>query len=373
MDNNTNKTPFYNQHVTNKGKMVPFAGVSMPLHYEMGIIKEHEWVRTRAGIFDVSHMGQAVIKGADAAKVMSYLTPSDFEKIALWQCKYTVLTNENGGIKDDFIAIRTGEDSFHLVFNASMYEADLKWVQNHLTGDASITPLSPQSPLIALQGPYAEEVLAELMPNNVDISALGFMRGIETRLMGADVLITRTGYTGEDGFELSVSADSTTANHIWLALAQHEAVKPIGLGARDSLRLEAGFPLYGNDLTEDTTPIQAGLGWVVSKNHSGFMGEETIRAHQQDGVERKRFGVLITEKGVAREGTKLFSPDGHEIGVLTSGGFSPSTKQSIGHGYLDVAYCAADKIILAEVRNRRLRARTHELNFINQRDFKPSA
>lgn len=353
--------------------MVPFAGVEMPLHYKLGIIKEHEWVRTRAGLFDVSHMGQCIVSGQGSAGFLSRITPADFTKLAIWQCKYTVFLNEDGGIVDDLIVTRLADDKFHLVLNAARNDHDLIWMKNHLTDDASIQPLPSRTPLIALQGPYAEEALIATLNPDAHIAELSFMRGLKTTLMGAEVLITRTGYTGEDGFEISIQGDETTARHIWLAICGHDNVKPVGLGARDSLRLEAGFPLYGHDIDETTTPIEASLGWIVGKTHTGFLGEDKIRAQQKNGPERKRIGVKITEKGVAREGSKLFSADGHEIGALTSGGFSPTTKMSIGQGYVKASHTAFDKIILAQVRNRRLRARTHGLNFINPRDLKPGA
>ena len=373
MENETIKTCFYQQHETAGAKFIPFAGVQMPLQYPRGVLKEHEWVRTRAGLFDVSHMGQALLKGADAAKNLSRLTPGNFIKLPELKCKYTVLTNEEGGIIDDLIVTRLDENTFYLVFNAARIEQDTAWIHAHLQGDAVLENMPAQMPLIALQGPYAEDILVEVFSPHAHIREMGYMSGIKTHLMGAEVLITRTGYTGEDGFELSIKADKTTAQHIWLALVGHEDVWPIGLAARDSLRLEVGFPLYGHDLDETTTPIEAGLDWIVSKNHSGFIGAEKILTQQKQGAGKKRVGILLNEKGIAREGSKLFTGDGHEIGYLTSGGFSPTTKQSIGQGYVKAEAIQKDKIILVEVRNRRLRGRLHGLNFIHPRDAKPSA
>lgn len=366
-------TSFYHQHQSQGARFVDFAGVQMPIQYDTGILKEHEWVRTRAGIFDVSHMGQALIKGEGAAAILSRLTPSDFSKIPVWKCKYTLLLNEQGGIEDDLIVTRLAEDTFHLVVNASRTEHDLNYIKNHLTKDTELAPFAPRTPLIALQGPYAEDILVEALSPRDDVRMLGFMMGLKTKLMGADVLITRTGYTGEDGFEISIQGDDTTAQHIWLALSDDENVKPIGLGARDSLRLEAGFPLYGNDLDTTTTPVEAGLGWVVSKKHTGYLGEEVIRQQLENGPPRKRIGIALSERGIAREGTKLFSADGHEIGTMTSGGFCPSIKQAIGQAYVTPEYGVPEKVVLAEVRNRRLRARTHRLNFIGQHKQNPGA
>ncbi len=367
------KTPFYDGHVEDHAKIVPFAGFMMPLNYADGIIREHEWVRTRAGLFDVSHMGQCFLEGADAAKNLSRLTPTSFKKTDNGRSRYTVLTNHEGGVVDDLIITRINENLFYLVINASCREKDIAWINDNLEGDAVLTPLKAGTPLLAIQGPCAEQALKEALLPNTNLEGLLYMHGMPARIMGIDVFITRTGYTGEDGFEISIPNNDDKSMSIWRTLVQHEDIRPIGLGARDSLRLEMGFPLYGHDMDTTTSPIEADIKWVVNRKNEGFIGHNRIKKELTEGVERKRIGVKITEKGVAREGAKLLSPDGHTIGILTSGGFSPSTKQSIGQGYVESAFAEAGKIILVEVRNRRLRAVTHELNFINPRPIKPSA
>lgn len=378
-DNNTStqatelKTPFYNCHVEEGAKMVPFAGFMMPIQYADGIMREHEWVRTRAGLFDVSHMGQCILKGKDAAANISRLTPSSFHKTADGRCRYTVLTNEKGGIIDDLIVTRLSEDTFYLVINAACRDKDLAWIKQNLTGDVTLEEYPQGTPLIALQGPYAEQVLSEVLFHKTDLSSLPYMHSMPVKVMGEEALITRSGYTGEDGFELSLPIPTDKAQQVWRTLIQHADVKPIGLGARDSLRLEMGFPLYGHDLDETTSPVEADISWVINKKNTGFMGEGRIREELQNGAEKKRIGIKLTEKGVAREGATLLSPDGKVIGTMTSGGFSPSTKQAIGQGYVDTAYAEPGKTVLVEVRNRRLRAATHELNFVNPRTLKPGA
>ena len=369
----TLKTPFYNCHVEEGAKMVPFAGFMMPIQYEDGIMREHEWVRTRAGLFDVSHMGQCILSGKDAAENISRLTPSSFRKTVDGRCRYTVLTNKDGGIIDDLIVTRIDEETFYLVINAACRDKDLEWIKSNLKGDVTLDVYPQGSPLIALQGPYAEDILKEVLFNHTDISGLPYMHAMKARVMGEEIMITRSGYTGEDGFELSLSMDHDKAKQVWRALVQHADVKPIGLGARDSLRLEMGFPLYGHDLDDTTSPVEADISWVINKKNTGYFGEDRIRKELENGAQKKRIGIKLTEKGVAREGSTLLSPDGQIIGTLTSGGFSPTTKQSIGQGYVEANYAEPGKTVLVEVRNRRLRATTHELNFVNPRTLKPGA
>jgi len=369
----TRKTPFYCCHVEEGAKMVPFAGYMMPIQYEDGIMREHEWVRTRAGLFDVSHMGQCLLKGKDAAANISRLTPSSFRKTIDGRCRYTVLTNKDGGIIDDLIVTRIDEETFYLVINAACRDKDIAWIKDNLEGDVTLEEYPEGSALIALQGPYAVEVLKELLFHKTDIENLTYMHAMPARLMGEDIMITRSGYTGEDGFELSLPMAHDKVQQIWRTLVQHADVKPIGLGARNSLRLEMGFPLYGHDLDDKTSPVEADIAWVINKKNTGFFGEDRIRKELENGAQKKRIGIKLTEKGVAREGSTLLSPDGKVIGTLTSGGFSPSTKQAIGQGYVDTDYAVPGKTVLVEVRNRRLRAATHELNFINPRTLKPGA
>lgn len=359
-------TPLHAEHEKLGAKMCPFAGYSMPVHYKDGILKEHQWVRAHAGIFDVSHMGQATLTGKGVDALLSTLTPSDFTTLAVGKARYSVLTNEQGGIIDDLIAVRTAEDAFFIVFNAGCKEKDMAWVTEHLGADHRLTLLDDIA-LIAIQGPEAEAVLAEFIEQ--DIAALGYMHAgmytlkpLPPQVVNTEVFVSRTGYTGEDGFEVSLPA--SLAPLFWARLLEDERVKPIGLGARDSLRLEAGYPLYGHDLTDETSPVEAGIGWVVSKGHDGFTGAERILKEKAQGATRKRVGVRLTGKGVMREGDTVLSEDGKPLGTLTSGGFAPSLQCAVGMAYVPGNDNAPGDKVTVEVRGRKLPAELVSMPFI---------
>lgn len=354
-------TPLHASHLAANAKMCAFAGYDMPIQYPTGVIVEHDWVRQNAGLFDVSHMGQAIIKGKGAAQLLSTLTPSSFLAAKQGKAKYTVLTNPQGGIIDDFIATRLSEDSFFLVINAACKDKDLAWIKSKLTADTTLEVLENRA-LIALQGPKAEGVLVELL-NNPSLEDLPYMSLQEGALRDdTPIFVSRLGYTGEDGFELSIPNDKVAT--VWDALLDYPEVKPIGLAARDSLRLEMGYPLYGHDLTEETSPIEANLSWVVSKNHDRFIGSERILKEKVQGVLQKRVGIKLVDKGIAREGSPLYAKDGSAIGTLTSGGFSPSLKASIGQAYVQTAYAEPEKEVFVEVRGKKILAITQPLSFI---------
>lgn len=354
------KTPLYDAHVIMGGKMVEFAGYAMPVQYPMGLAKEHLWVRSHAGIFDVSHMGQFILEGEGAAAFVSFITPSPFEKTPIGNAKYTVLPNAEGGIIDDLIITRMAEDKFFLVFNASRKEVDAAWMRENMPDSLTLTEL-PNKALIALQGQAAEAVLVELVQE--DLSVQDYMTMQVGHLKdGSEIFISRLGYTGEDGFEISIDADKAT--DFWNALAVHDEVEPAGLGARDTLRLEMGYPLYGHDLTEETSPIEANIAWVVSKKNEKFMGAQRILAERADGAQQKRVGVKLLDKGIARENTPIVNKAGESIGTLTSGGFSPSLNIAIGQGYLQADYTAEGTKIFLEVRGRKLAAEVTGLSFV---------
>ncbi len=341
-------------------KMCPFAGYDMPIQYPLGILQEHHWVREKAGIFDVSHMGQVMLEGAGSAALLSQLTPSNIAALPVGKCQYTVLTNEQGGIIDDLIISRLGEEAFFIVVNAARKDVDLPWMQKHLQGQ-TLNYWDGQA-LIALQGPMAEAVLKPLVQVG-DIAALTFMHIGRFTLEGVgETLVSRTGYTGEDGFEISVPAEKAEA--FWHRLLSHEAVEAIGLGARDSLRLEMGFPLYGHDLDESTSPVEAGIGWVVSKDHSGFYGHARILREKAEGVSRKRIGLVLEERGVIREGAPVTLADGTEVGVLCSGGFAPTLKNAIGMAYLPTEVLDKNPDLRINLRGKLLQARVVKYPFI---------
>ena len=353
------KTPLYQEHTSLGAKICAFAGYDMPIQYALGVTKEHEWVRTQAGLFDVSHMGQAIVTGAKAAEFFSHITPSSFLKTPHSMAKYTVLTNDQGGIIDDLIITRMNDDTFFVVFNAGRKAVDIAWMQQNLPNGVSFESM-PDHALLALQGPKAESVLTALLPD-VAVAELGYMRMMEASWNGAAIFVSRLGYTGEDGFEISIAADQAAA--LWNALLADDAVEAIGLAARDSLRLEMGYPLYGHDLNEETTPIEADIAWIIGKEHESFIGADVIVSQRQSGPDKKRVGVKLVEKGIAREGAVIYSGE-QPIGTLTSGGFSPSLKIGIGQGYVDNQFANEGQAVQVEVRGRRIAAEIHNLAFM---------
>lgn len=347
------KTSLYEEHLKSNATIVEFAGYSMPVKY-IDMIDEHLWVRKSCGIFDVSHMGQAIFEGKNLNEIFSKLTPSNFEKVKESVCKYTVLTNENGGIIDDLIITKITEERFFIVWNASRKHINIAHVLKHFP-DVKHQILEDRS-LIAIQGPEAFSVMSSIFPSAPEIN---YMRGIEVtnHPKYGHIFITRTGYTGEKGFEVSVK--STLAPQLWNELLSNSKVKPIGLGARDSLRLEAGYPLYGNDLNETTTPVQASLSWVISKNHTNFIGAQKILSGD---VTTKRVGILLEDKGVLRAGYEIF--DGSQkIGTLTSGGYSPVLQKSIGQAYLP-ASLENGRVVNVIMRGKSFVAKIHDISFI---------
>ncbi len=340
-------------HRDQGAKMVEFAGYDMPVQYPDGMLKEHEWTRSgNVGIFDVSHMGQFIAEGAEVVKFLSYITPTDFSLSTPALAKYTVLTNPEGGIIDDLIITKITDTKFFIVLNAGCKEKDAAWIRKNLPAGISFTELADRS-LIAVQGEKAEAVLNRFLASG-NLAELPYMNlGTYQFKNGEEVFIGRTGYTGEDGFEVSIK--NSAAAKFWLEMSAMSEVKPIGLGARDSLRLEMGYPLYGHDLDDTTSPIEAALGWVVSKSNTSFIGSTRVLKEKAEGVKRKRIGVKLLDRGIAREGTEI-KKDGKKIGVLSSGGFSPNLKVSIGQGYFDPAIVKVGDEVHAVVRDREIPA-----------------
>jgi len=333
-DTPVKKTIFYDYHLGAGGKMVPFAGYLMPVQYSAGIKQEHLHSRDNAGLFDVSHMGQVIVKGEGAALALEKLMPVDLEALAINQQTYATLTNEQGGVLDDLIVTRWAEDTFFLVVNAGCKHEDIAHIRNHL-GDFDITYLGDRG-LLALQGLKAKEVMAELSP---EASKLVFMHGCHSSIDGIDCYITRSGYTGEDGFEISV--DPQDALKLADKLLSYESVNWIGLGARDSLRLEAGLCLYGHDMDQQTTPVEAGIIWSISKSRraggnkeGGFLGAEVILEQIANGAAKKRVGFLVDGRAPVREGAEIVDEQGNVIGAITSGGFGPTLQAPIAMGYV---------------------------------------
>lgn len=350
------KTPLHAKHLALKAKMAEFAGYDMPIQYETGVMTEHNWTREKAGLFDVSHMGQILVEGGGATAFWEKLTPSSISKLAPAVAKYTVLTNEQGGIIDDLIVTRlTQEEKFFAVINAGCKEKDLAWLQMNLPDGVRLFHLEDRA-LLALQGPLAEKVLREAL--GIDAANLGYMRIMDA----APFFVSRLGYTGEDGFEISIPQKD--AADVWDKLAQHLDVKPVGLATRDSLRLEMGYPLYGHDINVDTSPLEADLGWIMGRDRAGYIGEKTIRQHVENGVPRLRVGIKLTDKGVAREGAEIFTVGGQKLGDLTSGGHSPTLNASIGQGYIDPGLAKIGDEILVRVRGRDIKGVIARLPFV---------
>jgi aminomethyltransferase len=332
------RTPLYDLHRELGARLVPFAGYEMPVQYPTGILAEHAQTRTAAGLFDVSHMGQVRLTakpGQNAAKAIEALVPGDITGLQPGQQRYTQLTNDDGGILDDLMITSTG-DHLLMVFNAACKEADLAHVQKHLAATCEVEPMFSRG-LLALQGPQASQVLARLAPQ---VASMKFMTGAFFVIDGARCYITRSGYTGGDGFEISTPADATDA--IARQLLGQPEVKPIGLGARDSLRLEAGLCLYGHDIDTTTTPIEAGLLWSIGKEsraQGGFPGAAVIQKQIAEGAPRKRVGLLPEGKAIAREGAEI-AIGAKTVGKVTSGGFAPTLGRAIAMGYIERAHSA---------------------------------
>jgi aminomethyltransferase len=365
------RTPLHALHVASGGKMVPFAGYDMPVQYATGVLREHLHARQAAGLFDVSHMGQIALrpksgKVGDAALALERLVPQDILAVAPGRQRYAQFSNDTGGLLDDLMVANFGDHLF-LVVNAACKAEDEAHLRAHLSDSCIIEPL-PDRALIALQGPKAESVLAKLCP---DASAMRFMDSGPRSVGGIDCFVSRSGYTGEDGFEISVPADQ--AERLAKALLADGEVLPIGLGARDSLRLEAGLCLYGHDIDTTTTPVEGALEWSIQKSRrnggaraGGFSGADKILAQLANGAPRRRVGLRPEGRAPVREGAALFADETstEQIGAVTSGGFGPSLNAPVAMGYLPSSLAAAGGLVFAELRGARLPLRIAAMPFV---------
>ncbi len=364
------RTPLYALHVELGAKMVPFGGYEMPLNYPAGIIAEHKHTRSQASLFDVSHMGQALLSHADeVSAIMERLVPGDIAGLKPGRMRYTQLTNADGGIIDDLMVSKVGEmggrDWLYLVVNAARKAADYAHVNAQLPEDAQLEPLDAQA-LLALQGPAAAQALARHLP---DIEAMKFMsfRAFDDTPFGK-VWVSRAGYTGEDGFEISLAADQAEA--FARALLADETVKPAGLGARDTLRLEAGLCLYGHDIDETTSPVEAGLAWSIGKRRrveGGFPGADRILGELRDGPSRLRVGMTPEGRATPREGAEIFDAEGGRIGAVTSGAFSPTLGHPIAMGYVAADLAAAGTPVTFQIRGKPHPGHVASLPFVAHR------
>src|SRR3954452_13741421 len=365
------RTPLHGLHVSLGGKMVPFAGYDMPVQYPAGVLKEHLHTRNQAGLFDVSHMGQIALlpksgKVEDAARALERLVPQDIMAIAPGRQRYAQFTNADGGILDDLMVANFGDHLFLLV-NAACKDQDEAHLRENLSGDCIINSLADRA-LIALQGPKAESALAKLC---AEAPSMKFMDAGPRKVHGIDCFVSRSGYTGEDGFEISVPASD--ADRLAKALLDNPDVLPIGLGARDSLRLEAGLCLYGHDIDTTTTPVEAALEWSVQKSRrtggaraGGFPGAEKILSHFDNGAARRRVDLRTEGRAPVREGALLFADAGagEPIGKVTSGGFGPSLNAPVAMGYVPTGLSALGTKLFAEVRGQRLPLQVAAMPFV---------
>ncbi len=356
------RTPLYAQHRQLGARLVEFGGWEMPVQYT-SILDEHRTVRTRAGLFDVSHMGEFGVRGADAQAFLHQLVPNDVSRLALHQALYTQLCLPTGGVVDDLLVYRLAENEYMLVVNAGNIAKDFSWVQEHSQGfSVELTNISDQTGLLALQGPLAETILQPL--TTVDLSAIAYYHCSPGLVAGvSNCLISRTGYTGEAGFELYCSAEDAT--NLWTALlaaGQTHGLLPAGLGARDTLRLEAAYCLYEHELTEEINPLEAGLGWTVKLARGDFIGREALLQAKAAGLARKLIGVEMVERGVCRGGYAIYADD-RQIGTLTSGAPSPSLNKNIGMGYVESVYAQAGNPVQIDIRGRLTAARIVPLPF----------
>lgn len=357
------RTPLYEEHLELGGKMVPFAGFSLPVHFSSGIREEHRAVREAAGLFDVSHMGGVEIEGPQALDLVQHLTANDAASLDVGQAQYSLLCRELGGVIDDLIVYRTGDDAYLLIVNGARHGVDLAWIGSHAAAwpEAIVADRTEANALIALQGPRSVEILERVASAPVgDVEPFHFTRG---RVAGVEALLSRTGYTGEDGFEIRVPADGAVT--VWRSLldgGRDLGIRPAGLGARDILRLEMGYPLYGADLDEDHTPLEAGLGWVVKLGKGAFIGRDALVRQREEGVPRRLVGIRLDEKGFPRPGYPVIAA-GQQVGTVTSGTVSPALDCGIALAYLPRDLTQEGAPVAIRIRERDIAASVVALPF----------
>ncbi len=354
------RIPLHEVHEGLGAKMVPFAGYEMPVRYSSDK-EEHLAVRNGVGVFDVSHMGEFLVSGPKALETLQWISSNDLSKLTIGQAQYGYLPNDKGGVVDDFITYKLRDEEYMLVVNASNIEKDWDWVSKQNKG-ASLKNISDDIVLLAVQGPKAKDTLQKL--TKADLSGVKYYHFIEDQLAGKKMIISATGYTGAGGFELYIQKDD--APEVWKAIFKAGAefnILPIGLGARDTLRLEMGFCLYGNDIDEDTSPIAAGLGWVT-KFTKDFVNADQLKKDKEDGTEFKLVGLEIVEKGIPRHGYRIVDDEGNIIGLITSGSISPVTNKGIALGYIKSGLHKPGTEVNIEIRNKNIKTKVVKTPFI---------
>jgi aminomethyltransferase len=362
MTDSLKNTPLHDEHVRLEAKLVPYAGYRMPIQYPTGIRAEHQAVREAAGLFDVSHMGEFHLEGPQALTLLQKVAANDAGTMSVGQAQYSALLTPEGTVIDDLLVYRTGEDAYLLVVNAANRATDWSWIQEHAEGmDLRLEDRSDATALVALQGPRAQEILAPL--TDVELDDVGFYRFAEGQVAGVPALVARTGYTGEDGFE--IYHDAGAASGVWQALLEAggpHGLIPAGLGARDTLRLEVGYPLYGNDLDREHTALEGGLGWVVKLDRDDFVGRDALRKQKEEGVPRRLTGIRLVGKGFPRPGYPVVH-QGEEVGTLSSGTVSPSLGVGIALAYLPTELAKPDTELAVRIRDRDVEAVTQRPPF----------
>lgn len=354
------KTPLYDCHIDSHGKMVPFAGYLLPVQYKSGVITEHMAVRSKAGLFDVSHMGELIIKGKDALDNVQMLVTNDCSRMSDGQVRYSPMCNEEGGVVDDVLIYRISEDEYLIVVNASNRHKDVEWMRSHIFGEVELSDISDDMALIALQGPLSEEILTKISDaSQLPTKYYTFKENVN--VSGISCMVSKTGYTGEGGYELCCrNEDAVRLWELLLVAGAEDGLIPCGLGARDTLRLEAGMPLYGHEMDDNISPIEAGLGFAVKLNKENFIGKQGII--DRGTPTKTRVGLRITGRGIARENCPVFIGD-QEIGRTTSGTHSPYLGYPIAMALIDVDKSAIGTEILVDVRGRKITAEIVELPF----------
>jgi aminomethyltransferase len=359
------KTKFYNIHKNLGAKIVEFAGYEMPIQYS-SIIAEHKTVRNSVGVFDVSHMGEVFVSGSSALDFVQYITVNDASKLSEGRVQYSAMCYPDGGIVDDLLVYRLGENDFMLVINASNIDKDFKWMNDNNKFDVTLKNRSDDYSLLAVQGPRSKDVLKKI--TDADLDKLEYYHFIKTKVAGTDMILSRTGYTGELGYELYFTGDEKTAENIWQKVfdaGKEFNIQPAGLAARDSLRLEMGFCLYGNDIDQTTNPLEAGLGWITKLSKQEFVGKESLSLAKSEGLKRKLCGFISDEKIFPRHGYDIRS-DGKTIGKLTSGTVSPVLDKPVAMGYVEKDFCTEGTEVLLAIRGKEIPARVVIIPFIKK-------
>ena len=362
---NLKRTAFYDTHVALGAKIVEFGGYEMPVQYS-GIIEEHKRVRESVGLFDVSHMGEVYVTGKDALAFVQKITVNDASKLSKGRVQYSAMCYPDGGIVDDLLVYYLADERFMLVINASNIQKDFEWMQKNVSGDVKLENRSDAISLLAIQGPNSLATLQKLTA--VDLSAIPYYHFTEGKLAGVEMIISRTGYTGELGFEIYFPSDIATGKKVWDAIMEAGKefnIGPAGLGARDTLRLEMGFCLYGNDIDQTTHPLEAGLGWITKLDKGEFNGKNVIANAKAEGLKRRLVGFALAEKAFPRHGYAIHS-NGEKIGDVTSGTFSPILDKGIGMGYVSLKFSKAGTNVNIMIRNREIPATVTGLPFIKK-------